>query len=69
MSDDHRYVDSLTDRVTEGLERLVSDDEPKTDTQRAARAEAAALASLVDDHFAHEEREIVPLFARHLTAG
>jgi hemerythrin-like domain-containing protein len=69
MADDHRYVASLTDRVAERLRRLATSGDSWPVARRAARADAAALAALADDHFTHEEREVVPLFARHFTAA
>jgi hemerythrin-like domain-containing protein len=69
MAEDHRYVAALTDRVADRLQRLARAEEPWSDARRAARADAVALASLADDHFAHEERDVVPLFAQHFTAA
>jgi hypothetical protein len=80
-ADDHRYVAVLVDRVADRLQRLVRTgawSEARhaartraswSEARHAARADAAALASLAADHFAHEEREVVPLFARYFTAA
>ncbi len=69
MADDHRYLAALTDRVAGHLERLSDRRHPWADAHRAARADAAALVSLAQDHFEHEERDMVPLFARYFSAS
>jgi hypothetical protein len=61
LADDHRFLDALVARVDAAIARLCDPTVPFD----AARSEAAdavtALAGLVTDHFAHEERTIVPL--------
>jgi hemerythrin-like domain-containing protein len=69
MADDHRYLAALTARVADRLQRLARNGEAWSEARGAARADAAALASLAHDHFAHEERVVVPLFARHFSAA
>jgi hemerythrin-like domain-containing protein len=68
MADDHRYLDALLDRVDIALTRLADPTAPFEPARRDAVTAVAALASLLADHFAEEERSVVPLIEQSCTA-
>lgn len=67
MADDHRYLDALVGKVEVALERLADPSQPFGPSRSEAEVAATALADLLADHFAQEERTVVPLIDRVCT--
>lgn len=63
LADDHRYLDALVGRADAALRRLADPAAPFEQARFDAESVVAALANLLADHFAQEERTAVPRLA------
>jgi hemerythrin-like domain-containing protein len=66
LARDHERLDEIVTGLTSGLRRL-ADGTSVPDTEANVVRLAAELYDLLDQHLAHEDADIVPLFARHFT--
>lgn len=61
---EHHELDRLMEECRERIEGVVTGDDPAAAARRLHR-----LADVMDDHLDVEDREVVPLFARHFSAA
>jgi hemerythrin-like domain-containing protein len=61
---EHHLLDRLMEECRQGIEGVVTGDDPAEAARRLHR-----LADVMDDHLDIEDREVVPLFAAHFTGA
>jgi hypothetical protein len=69
LTDDHHRVDAVVAALAASLERLAAGAAPWTVVHEEAVGHAVALRDLLHEHLDVEDRDVLPLFERHMTAA
>jgi hemerythrin-like domain-containing protein len=69
LTADHHQVDDVLAALTASLDRLAGGHSPWSFVQDEALGHALTLRDLLHEHLDVEDRDVLPLFERHLTAA